>query len=65
MSITNTSVANWPSGASSDSSVAVPGQSHISSGTTVLRRALSARAGQKGERAHSYVCRVTRVVISR
>ena len=37
MSITNTSVANCASGASSVSSVAVPGQSQISSGTTVLR----------------------------
>ena len=49
MSMTNTVDANVLSGASRASGAAVPGQSHISSGTTVLgRAALSARCAGGG-----------------
>ena len=69
MSMTKITVENWARGTSKVSSVTSPGQSHISSGMTVLRGAARWRQGGCGRlgevQTHSKWCLVDCVVVSR
>lgn len=69
MSMTKITVENWARGTSRVSSVTSPGQSHISSGMTVLRGAARWRQGRRGRlgevQTHSKWCLVDCVVVSR